>query len=147
MKKLTLLMACLYAFQYASAQNFGKEITAENAIAAKTVSSTLADQESITLKVEGTIDEVCQAKGCWMTMEVGNQQSMRITFKDYGFFVPIESSGQKAVIEGVLKKELISVATLKHLAEDAGKSKAEIAAITEPKSSLVFVADGVLFIN
>jgi hypothetical protein len=37
-----------------------------------------------------------------------------------------------------------SVAELQHYAEDAGKSKEEIAKITEPKLELTFVADGVI---
>ena len=37
-----------------------------------------------------------------------------------------------------------SVKQLKHYAEDAGKSKEEIAKITEPKKEVIFVAKGVL---
>ena len=33
---------------------------------------------------------------------------------------------------------------LKHYAQDAGKSKEEIAKITEPKDELTFIADGVI---
>jgi len=145
--RILLLAFSLFISCALSAQHFGKAITADKAMEASQVSSALADQEALTLKVKGTVSEVCQAKGCWMTMDLGNQQSMRITFKDYGFFVPLESSGKQAVIEGVLKKELVSVATLQHLAKDAGKSEAEINAITQPESSLVFVADGVLFVD
>jgi hypothetical protein len=36
------------------------------------------------------------------------------------------------------------VATLRHYAQDAGKSKEEIDKITEPKHMLTFLADGVL---
>jgi len=36
------------------------------------------------------------------------------------------------------------VATLRHYAEDAGKSKEEIEKITEPETNLMFLADGVL---
>jgi hypothetical protein len=37
-----------------------------------------------------------------------------------------------------------SVEELRHYAEDAGKSQEEIEAITEPKKTYSFVADGVL---
>ena len=38
----------------------------------------------------------------------------------------------------------VSVADLKHYAEDAGKSEDEIAKITEPKIEYAFEANGVL---
>ena len=79
-----------------------------------------------------------------MTMDIGSGESMRITFKDYEFFVPKASAGYKAVIEGKLTKEMVDVETLQHYAEDAGKSEEEIAKITEPEEKLSFEAVGVI---
>jgi hypothetical protein len=124
--------------------NYGADINTKGAIPATQVLAKLSDQESVDLKVEGTIVEVCQMKGCWMTMDIGNGKTMRITFKDYGFFVPKASSGYKAVMEGKLSKQMVDVATLKHYAEDAGKSEEEIAKITEPEETLNFEAVGVV---
>ena len=76
-------------------------------------------------------------------MNVGEEE-LRVTFKDYGFFVPKNSSGNDAVIEGALYKKLVNVEMLKHYAEDAGKSEEEINAITEPKEQFVFEASGVI---
>jgi hypothetical protein len=95
------------------------------------------------MKLKGEIAEVCLEKGCWMTVATGDGQTIRVTFKDYGFFVPKDAAGKKTVIEGEAKMETVDVATLKHYAEDAGKSAAEIAAITEPETKLTFVASGV----
>ena len=70
---------------------------------------------------------------------------MMVRFKDYGFFVPTKGlEGRRAVMQGYASKETTDVATLRHYAEDAGKSKEEIAKITEPETSLMFLADGVL---
>lgn len=124
--------------------NYGAEINAKGAIPATQVLAKLSDKESVELKVQGTIVEVCQMKGCWMTMDIGSGKTMRITFKDYGFFVPKASSGYKAVMEGKLSKQMVDVATLKHYAEDAGKSEEEIAKITEPEETLNFEAVGVV---
>jgi len=41
----------------------------------------------------------------------------------------------------------LPVAYLQHLAEDAGKSKEEIAKITEPQKQLVFNASGVQIVE
>ena len=147
MKRLLLLIFLAATFGLKAQNNFGENIDTDGALAAKEIINALADQSSMQTKVEGTVQEVCQMKGCWMTMDLGNEQSMRITFKDYGFFVPKNASGRKAVIQGELKKEITPVATLRHYAKDAGKSQAEIDAITEPQTELVFVAEGVLFLN
>lgn len=94
-------------------------------------------------QVVGQIKEVCASKGCWLTMELPSGQSMRVTFKDYGFFVPKDAAGFPLVLEGVAIMSETDAATLRHYATDAGKSKEEVAAITEPKREITFEAVGV----
>jgi hypothetical protein len=48
------------------------------------------------------------------------------------------------VLKGKAFQKTIPVAQLQHYAEDAGKSKEEIAKITQPQSTLQFEADGVI---
>ncbi|MDZ7650620.1 MAG: DUF4920 domain-containing protein [Cytophagales bacterium] len=61
----------------------------------------------------------------------------RVTFKDYGFFVPTTGAeGKEVVFSGIAKRKITDVATLRHFAEDEGKSQAEIDAITDPKKKL-----------
>ena len=79
-----------------------------------------------------------------MKMDIGGDKELMVRFKDYGFFVPMDSEGKVAIIEGKVKKSVIPVDELKHYAEDAGKSQEEIDAITEPEEKLTFLADGVL---
>ena len=124
--------------------SFGEEINAKGAVSAKKLSKKMEKADSLDLKVKGEISEVCQAKGCWMTLDLGDGETVRVKFKDYGFFVPKNSAGHMAIISGTAKKEVVSVKELKHLAEDAGKSEKEINAITEPKEELTFIADGVI---
>lgn len=104
----------------------------------------LASKGEFEGKVIGQIKEVCSKKGCWMTLELPNGESMRVTFKDYGFFVPLTSQGYPVIIEGSATKTETDVATLKHYAEDAGKSKEEIDAIIAPKLEYAFEAVGVI---
>jgi hypothetical protein len=81
-----------------------------------------------------------------MMVDLGNDQEMRVSFKDYSFFVPLESSGRKVIMEGIARYEVTSIEDLKHFAEDAGKSQAEIDSITEPDKELVFEASGVILL-
>lgn len=123
---------------------FGEKITTENAIAASDVVGALSGADSVFTKVSGTVDKVCQVKGCWMTMKVNDEQSMHVSFKDYGFFVPKDIDGKTATIEGYAFMETMGIDELRHYAEDEGKSADEIAAITEPEVKLSFVATGVV---
>lgn len=94
--------------------------------------------------IQGEIKEVCTKKGCWLTMDLPNGKSMRVTFKDYGFFVPTNSQGFPIILEGVATLSETDVETLRHYAEDEGLSKEEVEAITEPKKEITFEATGVI---
>ncbi len=96
------------------------------------------------IKVEGKVTEACQAKGCWMQIDKGDGSSMRVTFKDYGFFVPKDCAGKTAIMLGHAFMDTTAVEDLRHYAEDAGKSKEEIEKITEPEVELAFEAEGVI---
>ena len=52
------------------------------------------------IALTATVAEVCQVKGCWMILLDGDTK-VRVTFKDYGFFMPKDLAGAKVVVEGV----------------------------------------------
>lgn len=59
-----------------------------------------------TVLLEGQVRKACERKGCWMELAANGQDKgpgVRVTFKDYGFFVPLDSAGAQARVEGVLK--------------------------------------------
>jgi hypothetical protein len=99
--------------------------------------------DTLMVKTTGKIQEVCSKKGCWMKLDMGDDQVVRVTFKDYGFFMPLNADGE-VIIHGNAYVSETSVDDLKHYAEDAGKSQEEIDAITSPERTFAFVADGVL---
>jgi hypothetical protein len=122
---------------------FGKKIKPNGSALAASLNGK-KDFEAKAVKIEGEVESVCQAAGCWMKIKTTDGQTMRVTFKDYGFFVPKDIAGKKVIFEGIPAVKTTSVAELQHYAEDAGKSKEEIAKINSPKTELTFVADGVL---
>jgi hypothetical protein len=122
---------------------FGKKIKPKGSTEAASLKGK-KDFAATPVKIEGEVESVCQAAGCWMKIKTADGQTMRVTFKDYGFFVPKDIAGKKVIFEGIPAVKTTSVAELQHYAEDAGKSKEEIAKITSPKTELAFVADGVL---
>lgn len=126
------------------ATNYGAVITEEGAIALSDLKATMGDKKEISTKLVGEVEAVCQKKGCWMNIKGANGESMRVTFKDYAFFMPMDCSGKTAIVEGIAKIEETSIADLKEYAKDDNQSKEAIAAIKEPKKELVFEASGVI---
>ncbi len=131
-----------------STNQFGEAINAKGSISYDDLLNKLSAVDSVNTKVKGTVSAVCKKKGCWMTIvSEGSDQEMRVKFKDYGFFMPMDIEGKTVIFEGKAYKEMTSVADLQHYAEDAGKTKEEIAAITEPQADYNFLASGVLLLD
>ena len=99
--------------------------------------------DTIQVTMRGMVSDVCSKKGCWMTLPLSNGEELMVRFKDYGFFVPTDASGE-AIVNGLAYVSETSLAELRHYAEDAGASSAEIEAIIEPKITYSLMADGVL---
>lgn len=79
--------------------------------------------KEITLTTE--VAEVCQKKGCFF---VANEDgySARITFKDYGFFIPTDAIGKTVTLIGTFEVKELTEDQAKHYAEDAGKDPESI---------------------
>jgi len=156
MKKLTLLFAAAILTLAAFAQNnpkpaskgvtYGEGTTNTEALSVVDMEKQVQDKGSFTGKITAKVTEVCLEKGCWMKVEKGNGETIMVRFKDYGFFMPKNIVGQTVVLEGEAKEKEVSVKQQQHLAEDAGKTKAEISKIKEVKKETQFIAKGVLVI-
>tara|TARA_B100000579_G_scaffold410684_1_gene400822 strand:+ start:92 stop:553 length:462 start_codon:yes stop_codon:yes gene_type:complete len=103
----------------------------------------IADKDNL-VKIEGEILSTCPMKGCWMKIKA-EEDTILVRFKDYGFFVPTDGVvGDKTIINGKLSVDTLSVALLRHYAEDAGKPSEEINKIKDPEVSMTFLAEGVI---
>lgn len=124
---------------------FGATFTPSTPVSSTELSSRMSDgQELSDVQVEGQVLAACAMKGCWMTMPLADGKEMRVTFKDYGFFVPKDCAGQTAIIQGKAYYDTTSVEDLRHYAVDGGMSEDEAAAkYTEPEISISFEATGV----
>jgi len=127
--------------------SLGKKIIASDAISAKRMAvhySNMKVGDTIDAKMMAKVEEVCQAKGCWMKLDLPDGEEVMVKFKDYGFFMPKDISGKEVIINGKAYVNEVPVDEQRHYAEDGGASAEEIAKITEPKKTLSFEADGVL---
>jgi len=90
------------------------------------VSAVLSNPEDgKTVLVEGVVRRACSQMGCWMELAPSEGGAgMRVTFKDYGFFVPTDSAGAKARVQGTLKVAELSAAQAEHLRAEGGSMSA-----------------------
>lgn len=142
-----LLTALSFAQTAYTGQKFGEEVKPGDVKPAGKMETAMGDKKTVEMKIEGKVVDVCKKKGCWMTLEMPNGDPMRVTFKDYAFFMPMDIVGKKVVLDGLAKKQTISVETLRHYAEDAKKSPEEVAKITDPRKELAFEAKGVVILD
>ena len=93
------------------------------------------DQEVL---VATRIAKVCQKKGCFFVAQEGPSIA-RVTFKDYGFFIPTDSGGKNVVLLGTFSRKSVSKEQAEHYAADLG----EKAAATPEKFEYSIVASAV----
>lgn len=145
---IALLAACSpKVVERVEGVHFGETISEKGAISYDALLTKMEKKGGVEdVKVEGKVANVCQKKGCWITMvsENADKEVMFVKFKDYGFFMPLDLAGKTVVMHGNAFIETTSVDELRHYAEDEGKSEEEIAKITAPKKEFKFLADGVV---
>ena len=97
--------------------------------------------------IQGKVTAVCAKKGCWVRLENSKKIDVFVKMKDYAFFLPQNISGKTILLDAKVSRKVTSVKELQHYAEDAGKSKEEIAKITKPKSEIRVLASGIKVID
>lgn len=126
---------------------FGDSISPEGAITKEELLAkykNMKETDTLNVKVASKIIDVCQAKGCWMNLDLGGGESALVKFKDYAFFVPKNAGDSDVIVNGKAYVSVDSVDDLKEYAKDAGKSQAAIDSIVAPETNYSFMADGVL---
>ncbi len=148
MKNIYSFLLLMIAFTTQADDTFGKKISAsKKSLKISQLEKKMQHKKEMKVRLEGTVEGVCKAAGCWLTIQNPDGKAVRVTFKDYAFFVPKDIEGKKVVVEGLAYKTTTTVAELQHFAEDAGKSKEEIAKINKDVDEISFEAEGVLIKN
>ena len=76
------------------------------------------------IRVTGTVSDVCQKKGCWMVLSEG-EQHIRVLMKDHAFAVNKQGSGFECDIEGTVIAEKPNPETTAHY-ESEGREGAPV---------------------
>ncbi|MDC3354646.1 DUF4920 domain-containing protein [Flavobacteriaceae bacterium] len=146
MKYFSLVLVCFMITNVlkSQTQNFGDDLT-EGALSDLKKVELLYNSEGVfNTKFKAVVVEVCQAKGCWMKLDLGEDKEVMVKFKDYGFFVPKDIVGRDVIVEGEAYKEVTTIDELKHYADDLGDSKEKINAITQAEEVRTLTANGVV---
>ena len=123
---------------------YGEKVNPEGAVPISDVAKNLGETDVVNTKIKAKVLEVCPKKGCWLKLQVNDSTTATVKMKDYAFFLPLAAKGKTVVIDGEVKSKMVSVAELQHYAEDAKKSKEEIAAITKPEKEIRVMAKGIV---
>jgi hypothetical protein len=103
---------------------FGAPLGASPAVGLGAVLTTPDKFAAQSVLVEGDVRRACTRKGCWMELSEGADPAApgcRVTFKDYGFFVPIDSAGSRARVEAKVESRVIKPELVAHLESEGAK--------------------------
>jgi hypothetical protein len=128
----------------ASARGYGAPLTAGDVRPLADVLARPDDFAGKPIAVDGKVRANCTRKGCWMELASAldaKAPGCRVTFKDYGFFVPTTSQGSDARVEGQLAVRTIPAAEVAHLESEGGHFPNKLADGTAREVRIV--ADGV----
>ncbi len=125
----------------------GDRVDGETTITAADLVAHADSLDGQTVLVAGTVREVCQQSGCWMTLDAPDGAVVRIAVPkdadgEYVYTFPKDVAGASVRLAGTFSVTEESVETLRHLAEDGGASPDSLARITAPKRTLALTAAG-----
>lgn len=82
-----------------SKTKFGTAITETTTTALPAIVKDPGSYANRTVRTEGMVSAVCQSMGCWMQI-ADTSGKAHIKMAGHSFFVPRESSGHRAIVQG-----------------------------------------------
>jgi hypothetical protein len=102
-------------------EEFGAAVQSpESAVTLSELVSHADDYVGRSVTVTTQVAKVCRKKGCFFIAREGDTMA-RITFKDYGFFIPTDTGGKEVTLNGTLERRQITERQARHYREDLGE--------------------------
>lgn len=97
--------------------SYGAALTEQPATRLEALLASPDEYAGKTVLVEGRVRRACSRKGCWLEIakDASEGAACRVTFKDYGFFVPTDSAGALARVQGTVELTQVKRAQVEHL--------------------------------
>jgi hypothetical protein len=125
---------------------YGTDIKADiEVISFDDLMSKPADYDGKEVVVMGTVSDVCQKMGCWLTMTSGSNTTRIKT--SHEFFVPKGSAGQTAVVQGTFKIKEISEKMARHYNDESKTTTIKTEDIVGPQKGFELDATGIKFLT
>ncbi|HWN70542.1 MAG TPA: DUF4920 domain-containing protein [Haliangium sp.] len=127
---------------------YGAGVSQTESVAMATLLADPKAYEGKTVRVEGTVTDVCPKRGCWFEM-AGEQpgQKMRFKVRDGEMVFPMDAKGKYALAEGVVAVQALSLEEtrqyLEYQAREYG-STVDPASVTEPMTIVRLDGTGAL---
>lgn len=100
----------------------GEKLKGLAPVTLETLLANPGEYDGKSVAVVAKVRRACERKGCWMELAASESApGVRVTFKDYGFFVPLDSAGSTAKVEGMVKVAELSLERAKHYESEGAK--------------------------
>jgi hypothetical protein len=123
-----------------SAKSFGEGIQPGPVLKLGKVLDNPDDYAGKTVTVEGDVRRVCKKMGCWMELATGMSESdkgCRVFFGAHQFFVPKDSDGSHARVQGEIQVKKVQADFVEHLEQEGAQFEAKNADGTAAEVRLV----------
>lgn len=103
---------------------FGEPLTGGTPVPLADLVADAAEYEGKVVRTEGVARRVCERKGCWMELAASAEESApgcRVTFQDYGFFVPVDSAGAETRVQGRVEVRSVPEEVVAHMESEGGR--------------------------
>lgn len=81
---------------------FGAPVTVKKTVAVARLAAAPAKYEGKTVRIEGTVAEVCQGRGCWVRVKDAKGLLFLAKSLDETVLLPKDCAGQYVVVQGVV---------------------------------------------
>ncbi len=109
---------------------FGHELT--DGVEPVALSAISADPTSFSdrvVRIDGTIERVCQRMGCWMELRAENAEPVRVPMAGHSYFLPRDVEGRPATVEGRVRVAELSEGRRQHLEAEGAMATASTLSI------------------
>jgi len=123
---------------------YGEKFNQKDAIDLKEFMVLAENTDTLEIKLNVGINEVCQAKGCWIMVNLLGGEKMIVSFKENNLFIPKDVAGKSSSILGKTFLRSVSVEMQKQYAKDLGEQVMLVDTISEPIIQRCFIAKGII---
>lgn len=85
-------------------KTYGAQITEKKPVKLAKLVKSPSKYRGKTVRLEGTVKNVCQGAGCWIEVEAADGKTILAKSLDESVLVPMDCQGQNVVVQGVVTR-------------------------------------------